>query len=116
MSQKEVMQSVYDLLSASPELAAQTTGVFDEVPEETRGDYVVVGQMQSLRGRLLDDSERRWYVDVHIWSSYAGRKRVLEIADIIVGLVPPEWYLEELTIIKDGGWWHGVATLSGYSR
>jgi hypothetical protein len=117
MSQLSVAQAIYTALTGSTPLMAKVTGVYDVVPKNTAGPYIAIGQLQSLRGRLLSDNERAWYADIHIWSSYQGRKEVLEIADLISPVIPPGWFAEELTVIQDpSGWYHGVLTIKGYDR
>lgn len=120
MSHIDTTKAVYKFLTET--LSAKVEGVFDLVPEGQPGPYVQVGQIQSLRGSLLNDSDRSWYVDLHIWSDYQGRKEVLEIADTILASLPIEWFAEELVVLQDvarssripSGWYHGVLTIKGY--
>lgn len=117
MSHVSVTQSVFNALTSSAPLMAKITGVYDVVPEGTDGPYVALGYEQSLRGRLLNEGERSWYFDLDIWSEYQGRKEVLEVADLVRAALPPEWFYEELTVLKDpSGWYHGVLTIKGYDR
>ena len=117
MSHVSVTQSVFNVLTSSVPLMAKITGVYDVVPEGTDGPYVALGYEQSLRGRLLNEGERSWYFDLDIWSEHKGRKEVLEVADLIKAALPPEWFYEELTVLKDpSGWYHGVLTIKGYDR
>ena len=117
MTQLSVAQSLYTMLTGSTALMAKIKGVYDVVPENTAGPYIAIGQLQSLRGRLLSETERAWYADLHIWSSYQGRKEVLEIADLISPVIPPGLFQEELMVIQDpSGWYHGVLTIKGYDR
>lgn len=115
MSHLTVSQEIYTTIVAA--LGDDVTGVFDKVPTEQPSPYIVIGQLQSLEGRLLDHSERMWAVDVHIWSSYAGRKEVVEIADAIRDGLPEKWFFEELIVLEDpSGWYHGILTIRGYDR
>jgi hypothetical protein len=117
MSHVSVTQSVFNALTSSVPLMAKITGVYDVVPEGTDGPYIALGYQQSLRGRIIDETERNWYYDLDIWSSYQGRKEVLEIADLVRAALPSEWFYEELTVLKDpSGWYHGVLTIKGYDR
>ena len=117
MTQLSVAQNLYTMLTGSTALMAKIKGVYDVVPENTAGPYIAIWQLQSLRGRLLSETERAWYADLHIWSSYQGRKEVLEIADLISPVIPPGWFQEELMVIQDpSGWYHGVLTIKGYDR
>ncbi len=117
MSSTSVFQSVHTLLKGNTALMAAVKGVFDSVPDEQAGPYIVVGELQTLSGRLLDWQERAWSVDLHIWSSYRGKKEVLSIADKIIPIIPAEWFTEELYILQDSsGWYHGILTVRGYDR
>jgi hypothetical protein len=115
MSHLSISQEIYTTITTA--LGETVTGVFDKVPSEQASPYIVIGQLQSLEGRLLDASERMWAVDVHIWSSYLGRKEIVEIADEIRNALPGKWFFEELVVLEDpSGWFHGVLTIRGYDR
>lgn len=115
MSHLTLSQEIYTTISTA--LGGMVTGVFDKLPGEQASPYVVIGQLQSLEGRLLDHSERNWAVDVHIWSSYLGRKEIVEIADAIQDVLPDKWFFEELIVLEDpSGWYHGILTIRGYDR
>ena len=117
MSHVAVGQAVYSALASSVALMAKITGVFDVVPEGTKGPYIALGYQQSLRGRIINEQERLWYYDLDIWSSYQGRKEILEIADLVRAALPPGWFYEELVVLKDpSGWYHGILTIKGYDR
>ena len=117
MSHLSTAQAIYKLLTDDPTLSAKVEGVFDVVPEGQKGPYIQIGELQSLRGRLLNDRERSWSVDLHVWSEYQGRREILEVADLIFAAMPTEWFVEELITLKDpSGWWHGVLTIRGFDR
>jgi len=119
MSHLSISQEIYTTLSSAFPAGedVKITGIFDKVPLEQKGPYIVIGQLQSLEGRLLNASERMWAVDVHIWSSYLGRKEVVEIADVIRNALPEKWFFEELIVLEDpSGWYHGILTIRGYDR
>ena len=112
----DVHSGIYTTLTGSAELMAKVTGVFDTLPQEQDSPYVVIGQLQALPGRLLNESENAWSVDIHIWSSYQGRKEVLEIADILRSVLSG-YFFEELVVQEDpSGWFHGILTVRGYTR
>lgn len=112
---QEIYTTLYNALQAIPN--PKVTGVFDKVPLEQEGPYIVIGQLQSLEGRLLSDVERAWNVDIHIWSSYQGRKETVQIADAIRSALPEKWFFEELIVVEDtSGWYHGILTIRGYDR
>lgn len=115
MSHYTLSQDIYTALSTA--LGSTVTGVFDHIPSDQASPYIVIGQLQSLEGRLLDDSERQCAVDIHIWSSYLGRKEVVQIADTIRGALPEPWFFEELIVLEDpSGWYHGILTIRVYDR
>lgn len=117
MSHVSLSQEVYNVLTGSTDLMSRVTGVFDVAPDGQASPYLVMDTLQSLEGRLLDASERAWALDVHIWSSYQGRKEVLEIADVIREILPGKWFYEELVVLRDpSGWFHGVLTIRGYDK
>lgn len=117
MSALTAFQAVYTLLTGSTALMAKIKGVYDVVPEGTAGPYIQLGYEQSLRGRILSDTERVWYQTLDIWSEYQGRKEILEIIDLVNGLLPTEWFLEEFYVLEDpSGWYHGVGVIKGYDR
>jgi len=118
MGYKATSETIYSLLTQSTALMKKVKGVYDEPPQDITGPYIVIGQLQALPGRLLNDTERKWFVDIYIWSSYNGRKEVVEIADIIEGLLPRDMWMDEFVVRSDptSGWWEGVMTIKGYMR
>ena len=117
MGYKAAFQSVYTLLSTDTALKAKAS-VYDFVPEGATSPYIQIQFSQALRGRILNESEREMYFDLHIWSQYRGSKEVLEIIDLIAAIVPSEWFEEDAqTILRDeSGWYHGIITLKLYDR
>ncbi len=116
MAYIDTFQAIYTTLVGSAELMAKITGVFDALPQEQPAPYIVLGQLQALPGRLLDESEHAWSLDIHIWSAYQGRKEVLEIVDILKGVLSG-YFFEELVVQEDPtGWYHGILTVRGYLK
>ena len=117
MGYKTAFQSVYTLLNNNAALTAKAK-VYDFVPEGATSPYIQIQFSQALRGRVLNESEREIYFDLHIWSSYHGSKEVLEIIDLIAAIVPSEWFEDDAqTIFRDeSGWYHGILTLKMYDR
>jgi len=117
MGYKTAFQSVYTLLNNNAALTGKAK-VYDFVPEDSASPYIQIQFSQSLRGRIINESEREMYFDLHIWSSYHGSKEVLEIIDLIAAIVPTEWFEEDAqTIFRDeSGWYHGILTLKMYDR
>ena len=69
---------LYELLSA-----AQTTPVYDDVPENAACPYITIGAFTCKR--LADKTSDIWdaSLQLHIWSSYNGKAEVNKIADDI---------------------------------
>lgn len=95
------------------------TGVFDgEAPADQKGPYIVIGQSQELRGRVIDDSERTLIVTLHLWSNYNGRAEVLKLFGLIEDAMPENYCFDDAEILKDSdsGWQHGILTYRVYFR
>ena len=110
---RSVHEEIFAVLSGIEAL----TGVFDgQAPDGQPGPYAVIGQTQELQGRLLNDSERKLYTDIHIWSSYQGKAEILAILDAIESAMPENYLFEDCQVIKDdaSGWQHGVLTWRVY--
>lgn len=108
-----VFEQLYAALSGVPGL----TGVFDgQAPADQPGPYLVIGQSQELRGRLIDDSERKMYVTLHIWSSYGGRAEIVRLCGLVESAMPPDYCFDDAQVMKDdaSGWQHGVLTYRVY--
>ena len=86
MGYKTAFQSVYTLLNNNADLKAKAK-IYDFVPEDAASPYIQIQFSQALRGRILNESEREMYFDLHIWSQYLGSKEVLEIIDLIAAAV-----------------------------
>lgn len=110
-------ESLFGALRNDEALSGKVVGIFDDLPTgQTEGPYLVFGDTNAAEGRNLDDSEKKIFVRVHIWSSYRGRKEVLEVADLLEAAMPEEFFFEALEVLRDdeSGWWHGVVTLRAY--
>ncbi|WP_419573919.1 DUF3168 domain-containing protein [Pyramidobacter piscolens] len=108
-----IFEQLYTALSGVPGL----TGVFDgQAPADQAGPYLVIGQSQELRGRLIDDSERKMYVTLHIWSSYGGRAEIVKLCGLVESAMPPDYCFDDAQVMKDdaSGWQHGVLTYRVY--
>lgn len=118
MGYQTTSQTIYSLLTQNTTLMGKVKGVYDEPPQDAKGPYIVIGQLQALPGRVLNDIERKWFIELYIWSSYSGRKEVVEIADIIDAILPRDMWMDEFLVRSDptSGWWEGVMTVKGYMR
>lgn len=108
-----IFEQLYAALSGVPGL----TGVFDgQAPADQAGPYIVIGHNQELEGRLLDDSERKMYVTLHIWSSYGGRAETVRLWGLVESAMPPDYCFDDAQVMKDdaSGWQHGVLTYRVY--
>lgn len=78
------------LASAEPPLAAG--GIHDQVPDEVCFPHVQIGSWQILPDSTTtaagggSDAGTESFVDVHVWSRYAGNLEALQILDRIHGL------------------------------
>ena len=97
MSSQSVFQAVFTLLNTSAALKTKVKGVYDFVPEGTVGPYIKIQFSQGLRGRVLNEKERVMYFNLHIWSSYNGSKEVLEIIDLVSGIIPKSGSLKKVS-------------------
>lgn len=73
---------LYQLLTAG-----QTTPVYDDVPERARPPYITLGEFACKR--VKEKTGDIWEVSqkVSIWSSYAGKAEVNEIANDIATVI-----------------------------
>jgi hypothetical protein len=91
--------------------------VYDFEPdEETQGPYIVIGDTHEVEGRVMDGEERKVFVRLHIWSSYQGRKEVIDIERKIEEAMEGDMYLFESfqVLLDESGWMHGVAVFRTY--
>lgn len=119
MHADDLFSLLYTLLTGHAALSSVITGVFEEPPAEQNGPYVVLGDFQQTGGRLLNDSERTGVLTLHIWSSYKGRKEVLQVAGLVDEALEENGFLfEDLEVFQDdeSGWKHGVSTYKVYYR
>lgn len=73
-----LQQAIYDVLQP-----ALSVPVYDDVPQKTPLPYVVIGE-DAIQSFYTDDSiGAEAAVEIHIWTSYAGRKQGKDIADSI---------------------------------
>jgi hypothetical protein len=116
MTLESLYTELYEALTGNAPLMAKVTGVFDGLaPESQGGPFVVMGELQELPGRTMDEEERKCLVTLHVWSDYRGRKELFQVAELLDKAVPEECLFEELQVLRDAdGWWHGIATYRTY--
>lgn len=118
MSLLTLHQGLYSALTGNAALMVVVKGVYDVPPPCASPPYLSLGAMHEVEGRLLDNTETKVFLRVHIWSQYKGHKQVLQVATLVRAALP-EWTLfEDLEIMQDEepNWWHGVMTLRAYDR
>ena len=98
-------------LTSNAALMAKVTKIADIVPDSQTSPYIVLGEATE-NPDLLENNDAEILTQIHIWSSYKGRKEVLEIRNLVVAALP-EWCLYDgIRIIKDTEtnpvWFHGI--------
>ena len=126
MKLSELLADIYTRLSTSEAVTAIIGAgkVFNinPTPPPAKGPYIVIGDIQSDEGRLLNDSERVIYFTLHLWSSYKGNKELISIEQaaeeaILEAPDPGGLYcFDNFSVFRDieEGWMHGVLTFRAY--
>jgi hypothetical protein len=83
----KLQESLFGLLSASPDLTDRLTGIFDHVPEGADLPYLAIGDMsvRDWSAKSFDGYEVLF--DLHLWSGRAGHMEIRELADLVHGLL-----------------------------
>lgn len=126
MRLSELMTDIYRRLSNS-EAVTELIGVgkvfsVNPTPPPAKGPYIVIGDLRSDEGRLLNDSERVIYFTLHLWSNYKGNKELISIEQAAEEaiLAPPNtaclYCFDTFHVFRDieEGWTHGVITFRAY--
>jgi hypothetical protein len=118
MTLLELYEDVYRRLTEYAPLTDLLKGerVYDFEPDtEVPGPYIAIGDTHEVEGRTLSDDERKVFIRLHIWSSYHGRKEIVQIEREVESALTGEtsgsdgYLFESFQIILDGsGWMHGV--------
>lgn len=116
MNLENLYTDLYAALTGNAALMAKVTGIFDGLaPESQAGPFIVMGELQELPGRTMDEEERKCLVTFHVWSDYRGRKELFQVAELLDKAMPEEFLFDELQVLRDAdSWWHGVATYRTY--
>ena len=119
MTLEALHEDVYKRLTEHAPLAALLAGekVYDFEPdEEVPGPYVIVGDTHEVEGRTMGDDERKVFIRLHIWSSYRGRKEVIQLErEVEAALNGDEYIFESFQVLlDDDGWMHGVVVFRTY--
>lgn len=81
-----VQGAFHERLTASPELTALITGVYDQVPETAAYPYIVLGESTEIPDNRLSGLGRQTTHTLHIWSQYAGYAQALAVLAVVVAL------------------------------
>jgi len=68
--------------------------------------YIVVDQIRRHEGRLMDDTERKSFIDIHLWTdpSFVGKKKCCEFEALIeakMKTLSRDYFLDESVFIID---------------
>jgi hypothetical protein len=116
-----IQKAVYDTLKNSAVLLAKVTGVYDNVPQETKYPYVTIGDDTGIEYDTDDSTGIEATITVHIWSRKSGRKEIKKIMKIIYDVlhrttliisgyecIGCDWEFSETFLDPDGQTKHGV--------
>jgi hypothetical protein len=82
-----VQAAVYRVLAGDQDLAAQVSGVFDLVPEDTAYPYVQIGEaLDSPRG-AHGNHGRETVLTLHVWSKYRGNAEAHRIGALVMAVL-----------------------------
>ncbi len=87
-SELPLQQAVYELLSQDSDLAALTSGVYDNPPPDASYSYITFGQTRSVDWSTKTTSGIQSLLILHIYSQ-VSRKEVLLICDKIAEILQP---------------------------
>lgn len=123
MTENDILGAIYTALTTN-NLNGALRSVYDTgvVPDEKAGPYLVLGYSQAFQGEQMNASERKFALDIHIWSQANGRKECQAIAKDIDALLCDNlltvgasacwvWFEELQILVDESGWWHGILTL-----
>ena len=121
MTLEDLYADIYARLSDNEELSdlIGADRIFDYLPDESvPGPYIVIGDTNEVEGRLLNDEERKVFIRLHVWSSYAGRKETIDISRKVEKILSKDTNLyiyESLQILHDDEQWvHGILVFRTY--
>ncbi|MEU9972349.1 DUF3168 domain-containing protein [Streptomyces sp. NPDC051014] len=81
-----VQRAFYARMTASPELMALVTGVYDDVPEDATYPYIVLGEATETPDNAHARIGRATSSMLHIWSQYDGYAEALQILSVLAAL------------------------------
>lgn len=79
--------AVYNRLTGDSAFMALVTGVFDDVPEQQRFDYVTFGESTEEAWDCFGQNGSDVAFDLHIWSRYRGYAKAQAINAAMIGLL-----------------------------
>ena len=102
-------------LRGNAALMAKITKLADSVADAQPTPYIVVGQTTENCLQTTDNTTNEITTIFHVWSTYNGRKEVLEIRDLFKAALPEWCYYNGTEILKDSDeptYWHGIISIS----
>jgi hypothetical protein len=87
MRQWEIQKSIYQTLTADPDLMEVITGVFDHVPQGQDYPYINIGEDTSIEWDTDTELGSESTLTVHVWSREYGRRQVKEIMEQIYDIL-----------------------------
>jgi hypothetical protein len=81
----DLQKAVYAALAADATLTTLlgATAIYDEAPQNAAFPYAIIDQMQIRDWSTGTETGAEHMLTLHVWSRYAGKKQVHEIADAI---------------------------------
>ena len=80
-------KAVYNLLSTNTVLQSATAGVYDHVLQKSTKPYLTIGDISADFEANPNYDDFSIQLEINIYAENYGRKTVLEIADIVYGLL-----------------------------
>ena len=109
--------ALYAALKDNAALSAVITGIYDMPQDNAISPYIQVGATQEVNNELLDNAGAEITTTFDIWSSYKGRKEIMQIRDKIINALPPWALYDGIEIMRDSAepdWWHGIVDIRYY--
>lgn len=109
---------LYAALNTNAALKAKVTGIYEMPPDNAVSPYIQVGEAWETTD-VIDDSEGQVKLRLHLWSSYAGRREIYEIRDLVKRALPAWAIYDGMTVMRDDAepdWWHGIIDVRYYDE
>ena len=83
----QLQTAIYAALTGNVALMATVTGVYDYVAPDTATPYITIGDIYDIDSSYFTSESRATYIDLHVWSTYAGKSQFHSIAKAITALI-----------------------------